>query len=30
MIDEWRRTVAVRWSEAIERNEVDGAFSAAY
>jgi hypothetical protein len=28
-IDERRRTYAVRWSEAIERNEVDGLFSRA-
>ncbi|HEU4343440.1 MAG TPA: hypothetical protein VFU31_17975 [Candidatus Binatia bacterium] len=28
-IDERRRTYAVRWSEAIERNEAYGAFSAA-
>jgi len=29
-IDERRRTWAVRWSEAIERNEADGLFSAAW
>jgi hypothetical protein len=29
-LDERRRTCAVRWSEAIERNEVDGPFSTAW
>ena len=28
-IDERKRTDAVRWSEAIERNEADGPFSTA-
>ncbi|MGH8542695.1 MAG: hypothetical protein ACREX3_03420, partial [Gammaproteobacteria bacterium] len=28
--DERRRTYAVRWSEAVERNEVDGPFSTAW
>lgn len=29
IIDEWRRILPVRWSEAIERNEAYEAFSAA-
>jgi hypothetical protein len=29
MLDERRRTLVLRWSEASERNEVDGPFSTA-